>query len=215
MKTAKRGKSQLYETLRLTSYGLRYMIVLNSAKLLTPTFHRKLMLPKLLEPCRPMIRHVRVTMPQGLVGAEIGVYDGENAHSILSHLDIKRLYLIDPYLPYYDGDGAPIYPGKTLAIAQRRLQNFSNVKWIKKKSVEAKSKITELLDFVYIDANHSYEAVRQDISAYYPLVRKGGVLGGHDFTTQFLGVAKAVSEFTVANNLNLFVEQPDWWVIKK
>ena len=39
----------------------------------------------------------------------------------------------------------------------------------------------ESLDFVYIDANHKYEAVVEDIKNWFPKVRKGGVVSGHDY----------------------------------
>ena len=37
------------------------------------------------------------------------------------------------------------------------------------------------VDFVFIDADHSYEAVKQDIQTWLPKVRHGGVLAGHDY----------------------------------
>ena len=39
----------------------------------------------------------------------------------------------------------------------------------------------ESLDFVYIDANHAYDFVKQDMTLWYPKVKKGGYLGGHDY----------------------------------
>jgi hypothetical protein len=39
----------------------------------------------------------------------------------------------------------------------------------------------ESLDFVYIDANHAYDFVKQDIELWYPKVKKGGYLWGHDY----------------------------------
>jgi hypothetical protein len=39
----------------------------------------------------------------------------------------------------------------------------------------------ESLDFVYIDANHKYDAVKKDLELWYPKVRKGGVFAGHDY----------------------------------
>ena len=48
------------------------------------------------------------------------------------------------------------------------------------------------LDFVFIDADHSYEAVADDISCWRPKVRVGGWLGGHDYNRHFPGVIKAV-----------------------
>ena len=49
-------------------------------------------------------------------------------------------------------------------------------------------------DFVFIDAAHSYEAVRDDIRLWAPKVRLGGWLGGHDYHAKFQGVIRAVDE---------------------
>ena len=49
-------------------------------------------------------------------------------------------------------------------------------------------------DFIFIDAGHSYEAVRDDIADWLPKVRPGGWFGGHDFHEKWLGVQRAVIE---------------------
>lgn len=49
-------------------------------------------------------------------------------------------------------------------------------------------------DFVFIDAAHSYHAVKADIEAWKPKVREGGWLGGHDYHDVFPGVKRAVDE---------------------
>lgn len=63
-------------------------------------------------------------------------------------------------------------------------------------SVDAARKLMRevgpVFDFVFIDADHSYEGARGDILAYLPLVRRGGVLAGHDY--HWAGVARAVTE---------------------
>lgn len=57
------------------------------------------------------------------------------------------------------------------------------------------------LDWVYIDANHKYEAIKEDIELWFPKVRKGGVVSGHDYLKDYsvhnieFGVWKAVDEF--------------------
>jgi len=48
-------------------------------------------------------------------------------------------------------------------------------------------------DMIFIDADHSYEACKADIEAYLPLLRKGGVLCGHDVGS-FPSVTQAVEE---------------------
>ena len=52
------------------------------------------------------------------------------------------------------------------------------------------------LDFVFIDADHSYESVKADIAAWAPKVRQGGLIAGHDFNpaNPTGGVERAVLE---------------------
>jgi hypothetical protein len=52
----------------------------------------------------------------------------------------------------------------------------------------------ESLDGVFIDADHSYEAVKMDIQNWMPKVRKGGILAGHDYSSSWPGVVRAVNE---------------------
>jgi MMP 1-O-methyltransferase len=49
-------------------------------------------------------------------------------------------------------------------------------------------------DFVFIDADHSYEAVSADIDAWLPLVADGGLLAGHDYKPNYPGVMQAVDD---------------------
>lgn len=62
-------------------------------------------------------------------------------------------------------------------------------------------------DFVFIDADHEYGAVAQDIRSYLPLVKHGGTLSGHDYGT-CAGVTHAVDELVPG-----FQRGPDsiWW----
>jgi predicted O-methyltransferase YrrM len=50
------------------------------------------------------------------------------------------------------------------------------------------------LDFVWLDAGHEYEDIKKDIAAWYPKVKIGGTIAGHDFTTA-PGVSKSVVEY--------------------
>lgn len=50
------------------------------------------------------------------------------------------------------------------------------------------------LDFVFIDADHSYESIMADIAAWHRKVKGGGVIGGHDFVPYYSGVIRAVRE---------------------
>lgn len=50
------------------------------------------------------------------------------------------------------------------------------------------------LDFVFIDAAHDYHSVKKDIENWLPKVKSGGIIAGHDYTSKWPGVNKAVDE---------------------
>jgi hypothetical protein len=82
------------------------------------------------------------------------------------------------------------------------------------------------LDWVHIDADHSYAACKADIEAWAPKVKIGGVVAGHDYTdmnsaTTVFGVKQAVNEYIQRNNysLRLSVDAnrnilPTWYFVK-
>lgn len=49
-------------------------------------------------------------------------------------------------------------------------------------------------DLIYIDAGHGYFDVSKDIDAWWPHLKKGGVMAGHDYNPNFPGVIKAVKD---------------------
>jgi predicted O-methyltransferase YrrM len=66
---------------------------------------------------------------------------------------------------------------------------------IRMSSVEASNLYeNESLDFVFIDAGHEYEDVKNDIITWLPKIKKGGILAGHDFNNDSPGVVRAVKE---------------------
>lgn len=147
---------------------------------------------------RPAILFIKGILKGPLVGVEIGVLEGKNARNMLQVLNIKKLYLVDPVCKY---------EGKEFK---------DKIIWVKKKSSDAVSDIPDNLDFVYIDGNHVYDFVKQDVENYWPKIKKGGVLSGHDYYTDYhrFGVTPAVDEFVKKNNLKLQTKTPDWWIVK-
>lgn len=51
------------------------------------------------------------------------------------------------------------------------------------------------IDFVFIDASHEYDNVKEDISSWFPKVKFGGIIAGHDYKYGWKDVDKAVDEF--------------------
>lgn len=60
--------------------------------------------------------------------------------------------------------------------------------------------VDESLDFIFIDAAHDYESVKKDINAWFPKIKKGGIIAGHDYTW-CPDVQKAVNEFFAGKDI--------------
>ncbi len=68
-------------------------------------------------------------------------------------------------------------------------------------------------DLVFIDALHDYESVKEDIALWWPQVRMGGILAGHDFNHQWPGVERAVAESF--NLMHVGIASDSVWFILK
>jgi hypothetical protein len=79
--------------------------------------------------------------------------------------------------------------------------------------VEASKKFNDnSCDVVFIDMEHTYNAVKKDIEAWLPKVKTGGYIAGHDYTSDWQGVIDAVNEiFGKENILNI----DTCWIYKK
>lgn len=163
---------------------------------------------------RPAIVYIANNLGQGLIGAEIGVEKGLNALFIINIIQPKMLYLIDPWNNFMDEDSKEIIGEAQYLQTLHLLKDYSNKTIIRKTSLEAVDLIKEELDFIYIDGDHSYSGVYCDISKWYPKVKQGGIIAGHDFLT--FNVEKAVKEFIMQHKIpKLYTGQTDWWFVKE
>lgn len=115
-------------------------------------------------------------------GAEVGVYKGEFSEK-LCKAGLK-LYAIDPWRVYKDFD----HPrGQTRLDFQyehtkRVLAPYPNCTIVRKTSMEAVEDFADnSLDFVYIDANHEFRYIAEDLVEWTKKVRPGGIVSGHDY----------------------------------
>lgn len=156
--------------------------------------------------------YVRDNLGKDLIVAEIGVWHGDNAEELLRDLPIKRLVLVDPYKEYKAEGVNPITQASLNEArdhAMRLVPPDGRVVWFLMTSVEAATQLREAqFDYVYIDANHNREFVRKDIEAWWPLVKKGGVMGGHDCDLE--GVKKTIDSFFGTYKK----DHSDWYVVK-
>lgn len=149
--------------------------------------------------------------------AEIGIGFGFHAREILETTFVERLYLVDPMV-YYPNDAFPDniqeFGGFELLVRniEKHLKPFSDrYTWFRTPSLEIRDdQIPDgSLDAVFIDADHSYEAVSADLPFWWKKLRKGGWLLGDDYQSCFPGCTRAVDEFAARHNLPLeFLSKP-------
>ena len=153
-----------------------------------------------------------------LVGAEIGVFKGDHAQQILNgYLNIKKLVLVDSWLPF--GGGYELDKKRFDNIYEKVKNIFKSdkrVEIIRNVSTNASLKFKdEYFDFVYLDANHEYEFVLTDLEAWYPKVKRFGVMCGDDFGhPSGHGVVEAVTEFAYKHKVLVFNEEQQFWFVK-
>lgn len=131
-----------------------------------------------------------------LNGAEVGVRLAKNAKGLLDTYPKLHLFLIDSYTSFKGKNGEVVDQDQDeiKRKAKEKLKSFENrITWLEMLSVEAAENIPDKsLDYTFIDAGHGYEDVRDDIEAYLPKIRDGGILAGHDFAPGYGGLKKAV-----------------------
>jgi len=147
-----------------------------------------------------------------LKGAEIGTKDGNYAKELCLALPQLKLYCIDPWQTYSDYKETWSQDQNLMDTvfekAKQRLSKF-NCEIIRKKSHEAvKSFTANSLDFVFIDANHEYDFVLEDITLWTNIVRTNGIIFGHDYTTDHPGVIQAVQDYVNQNKIN------PWFILR-
>lgn len=148
----------------------------------------------------------------GYVCAEIGVWKAEFSNSILEH-NPSHLYLIDPWKSQnFDNRIYSIEQKKLDLIYDgviNRFRNDNRVTVLRSFSNKVEFK-NDFFDWVYVDANHSYENVLQDLNFYYPLLKTRGYLCGDDYGWNDKysngGPKRAVDEFIAKNKLKLEIK---------
>jgi hypothetical protein len=120
------------------------------------------------------------------VGAEVGVYRGDLSKEILRLWDNGTMFLIDIWRKvgeeYTDVCNDDEQLGYMMEVCEVIKGNEDRANLIRATSETASTLFqNESLDFVYIDANHSYEHVKKDLELWFPKVKKGGIFAGHDY----------------------------------
>lgn len=152
-------------------------------------------------------------------GIEIGVREGNNLQNLTKnkYFSEGKLYGVDcwkeiPDRPEINDVGfTQEILDKQYGSCVSRFADKHFVEIIRDFSVEASARFqNDFFDFIYIDAAHDYDSVVEDIHAWWPKLKTGGIFSGHDYFMdkriwrgKECGVFKAVNEFIEQNDLKL------------
>lgn len=140
-------------------------------------------------------------------GAEIGVRQGAFALALCREIQGLQLLCVDPWAYYQTRPklASQDRQDRNYVIACERLAPYQATV-LRQFSAEAVRTIQpDSLDFVYIDGNHAYQWIRQDLDDWSATVRPGGIVSGDDYDAP--GVHQAVHEFVETRGI------AEWHVI--
>jgi hypothetical protein len=161
-------------------------------------------------------------------GVEVGVFAGDMSRALLRMNPDLHLTMVDSWEgdgQAYTGDSGDFHAGLSTETQEsyflkaiERTEFARGRRSIKRsRSVDAAMALPDKFDFVFIDADHSYEGCKADIEAWLPKVKPGGWIGGHDYENPDFpkfGVTRAVDEFVAANGLELELAENLCWFVK-
>jgi len=164
---------------------------------------------------RPAILFIKKHFKNKLIsGLELGVQIGNNSISILKELNIHTLYLVDSWNNYVEKEISNKTYRQNYLLVLKKFQYNNKVKIIKGFSETiAKDFDDNILDFIYIDANHNYNFVYQDLDLWSKKVKINGIISGHDVFNHN-DVLLAVKDWCIKNKYKFYINPPDWYFIK-
>ena len=109
------------------------------------------------------------------VVVELGCYEGRTTAELARNCE-GSVYTVDPFCKGRLGFSY----GEVIARRHIKRQGLKNIHFIESFSYQAAEEFDNSIDFLFIDADHSYEAVKQDWNDWYPKVRPGGFIALHD-----------------------------------
>ena len=128
-------------------------------------------------------------LPSHLIMVEIGCFKGESTELFLNSGKVLRLYAVDTWRSGRFRQAEVLF--------DKRFKDSKERGKIKKLRMTMSEAIPFLpkVNFVYIDGDHTYEWVKKDITNSLRILRKGGILAGHDYVNRGnVGVIQAVNE---------------------
>jgi hypothetical protein len=161
---------------------------------------------------RDQIKFYLHTLDQPKI-CEVGVANGDNFRHLLTP-NTSFAVAVDPWRVGYNEVHHP--QEKMDEIYNRVVQTYVNdnrVKALRTDSVSASKMFKdEYFDFVYIDGGHTYEDVIEDLESWFPKVKVGGFISGHDYISVKRGLEvghppELINEFGVIEAVETFMNK--------
>ena len=168
-------------------------------------------------------------LPKNMIIAELGVFTGRFSDTILSICEPKELHLVDTWEGEIsctdENDETVVIPDMSVAYNGVR-QKYSNNSLVTLHRMTSQKMLESFdnnyFDFIYIDADHSYNATLRELTDWYPKIKNGGWVCGHDYfqSTDYPWVQckRAIDEFATEYDGELIVTTTDTypnWAFKK
>lgn len=155
-------------------------------------------------------------VPDNGIFVECGAWLGKSSSYLCDKAqDRIRIYIVDSWLGSENELNTTHKLTQTDDIYKLFLENMGDRKFtvIRKLSLNAAQSFKdESCDVIFIDMDHRYEAVKQDIQTWLPKVKAGGYLAGHDYESGWQGVVNAVDELLGKTNI---LTMDTCWIYRK
>ena len=154
---------------------------------------------------------------------EVGSYQGESTEIISKNFPDSKINAVDIWEKYIEdisGNGTITYSleNQELELIEaeeiftKRFENNNNVIKNKMSSIDFSKTIEDKsIDFIYIDGNHQYSSVKDDIMTWMPKIKDTGIISGHDYS--WPTVKRALDECFGRNPDSVF-EDGSWYYLK-
>jgi predicted O-methyltransferase YrrM len=158
-------------------------------------------------------------LPKVSAIVEIGSYCGASGSIIAEHFPNSIIFCTDLWEKYvedcsvYDMDKQELELKEAEAIFDTVVLKYPNIIKNKVSSRDfALNTADNSIDLIYIDGNHSYSAVKEDLEIWFPKIKSGGYITGHDFF--WPSVRQALDEFFKGPPMEVFVDS-SWMYYKE
>lgn len=197
----------------------------------------------LINPRHKVILEIIKNITKNSTGVEIGVWGADLSTYLLdNNPNISKIYLIDPWKKYQPEEyidslnncSQEQYDNTYQSVKEKLDRSYPRAQILRGEAENFKDNFQEnSIDFIYLDANNSYDEVTKNINSWFPKIKKGGMLIGNNFiedgyyvwTKDNHGNPTCFGEYSVKSAVRVFCKQKNidyhtpgqnqWYFIKQ